>query len=303
MVALAGLVQAHTLARAGGQVVMAGDPWQLGPVVCSSLAAKHGLATSLLERLMALPLYSRRATGYDGRCITKLVRNFRSHPALLKLPARLFYSEELVACADPAVVNSLLHFPGLTERGRGHRPLLLHGVMGRDMREGRSPSYFNPQEVVVVLNYLEQLVAEGVKPADIGVISPYRAQALKVRDQLVGTGLEEVMVGTTEEFQGQERLAVILSTVRSSPEYLLKDGEARIGFLASSKRFNVAITRAKALLVVVGNPCILSQVLVCSDLMLFFLQDRDWSELVQYAVSTGCYTGCSFPGAATPGAE
>ena len=67
-------------------------------------------------------------------------------------------------------------------------------------------------------------------------------------------------VGTTEEFQGQERKVVILSTVRSSPEYVSLDQTHRLGFLADPKRFNVAITRAQALLIVVGNPNILYQV-------------------------------------------
>ena len=76
-------------------------------------------------------------------------------------------------------------------------------------------------------------------------------------------GLNGVTVGTTEEFQGQERKIIILSTVKSSPEYVNLDGQYRLGFLADPKRFNVAITRAQALLIVVGNPHILSQVNVC----------------------------------------
>ena len=68
------------------------------------------------------------------------------------------------------------------------------------------------------------------------------------------------MVGTVEEFQGQERRVVVVSTVRSSPEYLATDFQHKLGFLANPKRFNVAITRARALLVVVGNPYLLQQV-------------------------------------------
>ena len=71
---------------------------------------------------------------------------------------------------------------------------------------------------------------------------------------------KEVMVGSTEEFQGQERRVIIVSTVRSSPEYVYTDNQYKLGFLKNPKRFNVAITRAKALLIVVGNPHILSQV-------------------------------------------
>jgi len=75
---------------------------------------------------------------------------------------------------------------------------------------------------------------------------------------------------------------MILSTVRSSPEYVNLDHQYRLGFLAESKRFNVAITRAQALLIVIGNPYIL-------------YQDKDWRQLLQHANSLGCFTGCSFP--------
>ena len=88
------------------------------------------------------------------------------------------------------VVNSCLNWSGLTRRGKGLVPLLFHGVVGQvqnklllswklssfwqDMREATSPSFFNPAEAVVVLDYIKQLVNEGVKPRDIGVITPYR---------------------------------------------------------------------------------------------------------------------------------
>ena len=240
---------------------MAGDPWQLGPVVASRLASQSGLDTSLLERLMNLDLYSKGRAGYEGRCITKLVRNFRSHPALLTLPSKLFYSGELLPCADPKIVNSCLSFQGLTEATRGFFPFLFHGVVASDMREGKSPSFFNPSEAVVVLGYIAALIEQGMLPANIGVIAPYKKQVLKIRDRLaLKPWGDDVKVGTTEEFQGQERLAIILSTVRSSPNYLNTDDQSSVGFLANPKRFNVAITRAKALLVVVGNPTVLCKV-------------------------------------------
>ena len=80
----------------------------------------------------------------------------------------------------------------MTSSGKGQTPLLVHGVVGqvgwvvkstdpyfcvKDMREAASPSFFNPAEAVVVLDYIKQLVAEGVKPRDIGVITPYRLEA------------------------------------------------------------------------------------------------------------------------------
>jgi len=123
----------------------------------------------------------------------------------------------------------------------------------------------------------------GVKPRDIGVITPYRRQVVKLRERLGAAGWrDEVMVGTTEEFQGQERMVILLSTVRSSHEFLAMDAVNKLGFLANPKRFNVAVTRARALMVVVGNPHILEK-------------DNEWRALLEYAVDLGCYKGCPYP--------
>lgn len=68
-----------------------------------------------------------------------------------------------------------------------------------------------------------------------------RRQCQKIRMQLADS---DVMVGTTEEFQGQERRVIIVSTVRSTPQYVLTDKQYKLGFLQNPKRFNVAITRS-----------------------------------------------------------
>ena len=85
VIAMAGLL------GSGAQLVMAGDPRQLGPVIRSSIAGRHGLNISLLERLMGLDMYNMDGSGqYDQRCITKLIKNFRSHKELLTVPKQLF---------------------------------------------------------------------------------------------------------------------------------------------------------------------------------------------------------------------
>ncbi|KAM5541794.1 hypothetical protein V8D89_004523, partial [Ganoderma adspersum] len=93
---------------------------------------------------------------------------------------------------------------------------------------------------------------------DIGVISPYHGQVRKIRQLLQRAGLVDVKVGSVEEFQGQERRVIIVSTVRSSTGLLAYDAKFALGFLSNARRFNVAMTRAKALLVVVGDAAILS---------------------------------------------
>jgi len=276
VIALAGLLSTK------GQVVMAGDPKQLGPVIRSSVGVKHGLNISLLERLMSMELYSKE---YNKMCITKLVKNFRSHKELLTIPKALYYDNELEACADERMAESCLHFPGLTEKAKKEKvPLVFHGVIGQDLKEETSPSFFNVEEIVIVLDYIRQVLdmkENKVLAKEIGVITPYRRQVQKIRSKLKKEGYQEVMVGSTEEFQGQERRVIIVSTVRSSPEYVTTDNQYKLGFLSNPKRFNVAITRAKSLLVIVGNPHILSQ-------------DTDWRALLDFSLARGCYKGCSY---------
>ena len=163
-----------------GRVVMVGDPKQLGPVIRSNLGSRHGLSTSLLERLMEdMPLYARHNGSYDARCITKLVRNFRSHPSLLEVPDKLFYHSELQSCADQVVVNSCLQFSCLPEAAKGKTPLIFRGIIGQDLKEESSPSFFNVEEAVTVLEYVKEITSmrkNRVAAKDIGVIAPYRRQ-------------------------------------------------------------------------------------------------------------------------------
>lgn len=132
---------------------------------------------SLLERYMTDQ--SVYAKPYDERIITKLLKNYRSHPAILKLPNDMFYDGELEVCADHLMRESLCDWEKLPHQGF---PIMFHGVIGEDTREERSPSFFNPEEVSIVLSYVDSLLKDKkrgikVKPKDIGIISPYRKQA------------------------------------------------------------------------------------------------------------------------------
>ena len=97
------------------------------------------------------------ATGqFNPRAITKLLANFRSHPALLNLPSRLFYENELRAQGNPLVTTSLENWEKLPKRPGF--PILFHGIVGEDKREARSPSFFNAEEAVVVVDYIQELL-------------------------------------------------------------------------------------------------------------------------------------------------
>ncbi|KAF7701979.1 hypothetical protein HF521_001262 [Silurus meridionalis] len=265
-----------------GQIVLAGDPKQLGPVVKSKLAESFGLGVSLLERLMANPLYSCTEKGYNPFLVTKLVYNYRSHEVLLELPSRLFYGGELCVRSQRAVVDSLCHWSRLPTKGF---PLIFHGVRGTEMREATNPSWFNPGEAVQAMLYCCQLAKRLYNPipaSDIGIITPYKKQVEKIRVLLHRAGLADIKVGSVEEFQGQEFLVIILSTVRSIEALPSNDIQSTLGFLSNPKRFNVAITRPKALLIVIGNPHVL-------------VKDPCFHELLQYIYENGAYLGCDPP--------
>uniref|UniRef100_A0A8D3CYH4 RNA helicase n=1 Tax=Scophthalmus maximus TaxID=52904 RepID=A0A8D3CYH4_SCOMX len=264
LVPLAGLLHVQT-----GQVVLAGDPEQLGPIIRSPFCQKYGLGVSLLQRLMKkFSLYQKDEGEFNSRFVTKLLCNYRSHPAILKIPNELFYDKELQCHADEILRNSYCSWAHLPQIGF---PLIFHGVTGVDERESSSPSFFNRAEVEVLMDYVKKLLqTHGKKglatiaPRDIGIIAPYRKQ---VGRHAHASNLEKCRhtwiqicsrVGSVEEFQGQERRVILVSTVRSSSSYMDFDTQFQLGFVKNKKRFNVAVTRAKALLIVVGNPRVLN---------------------------------------------
>lgn len=284
--ALSSCAEVGRVANGGKPVlVLAGDPKQLGPIIRSQVAKDFGLGKSFLERLSENKYYQRSDNTrehYDSRVITKLVRNYRSHPSILKISNERFYDNDLVASADQFTINSLTSWEHLPKRGF---PCIFHGVEGKDEREGKSPSWFNPEESTIVKEYINLLVngtrSNRVKSEEIAVITPYQRQAQKIRMLLRSHNYGDIKVGSVDEFQGSERRVIIISTVRSSVEYMQFDERYQLGFLSNEKRFNVAITRAKSLLIVIGNPSVLEQ-------------DEDWNSFISYVYNGGGYTGCRF---------
>ncbi|XP_067414809.1 helicase MOV-10 [Emydura macquarii macquarii] len=301
VVAVAGILSAtdRQSNALGGQLVLAGDPKQLGPILRSPLGIEHGLGVSLLERLMLHnSLYQKAAESYNPQFVTKLLRNYRSHAALLQVPNEQFYDGELQECADRLISHSYCSWEELPTQGF---PIIFHGVVGEDQRESNSPSFFNTAEIVTLVAYLKKLLQSQGKrgrarlsPKELGIIAPYRKQVEKIRQAITRKDkdlmnlpdIKELKVGCVEEFQGQERRVLLISTVRSCTEYLPMDKKFKLGFVNNPKRFNVAITRAKALLIVVGNPAVLSQ-------------DPHWGIFLRYCVAKGGYRGCPFPEAPT----
>ncbi|XP_032689386.1 probable RNA helicase armi [Odontomachus brunneus] len=272
-----------------GQVVLAGDPMQLGPVIQSKLAARYGLGESFLSRLLHQFPYQRDNEGfenhYDPRLITKLLINYRSLPEIMELPNSLFYDSELLPhisskkSKEAKLLETLR--AELPERNGSPPAIVFHGVDGENCRDSDSPSWYNLEEATQVYLYLLKLYKYGLKPDDIGIITPYQKQVMQIKDLLFELDVKIPKVSSVEGFQGQERKVIILSTVRSCNNLIDEDIKHALGFVASPKRLNVAITRARALLIIIGNPKLL-------------YMDPYWRSVFIYCMNRGMYTGCNF---------
>jgi len=192
--------------------VLIGDDRQLPPVVRT-----RGLAQSMFERLK-----------HDPDAVTMLKTQYRMHPEIMSISNRLFYEGRLEAgikAADRTPPD-------------GPDSLPVQFIPVESEREGRS----NPDEARMVLELVRLFTqSHGIQPESIGVVSPFRAQVVLLRQMLGGTG---VTVDTVERFQGGERDIMILSFVRSRGT----------GFVFDDRRLNVAITRARRKLVLVAHP-------------------------------------------------
>ncbi|XP_057961607.1 probable RNA helicase SDE3 isoform X2 [Malania oleifera] len=271
MIPISGLAQRSTV------VVLAGDHMQLGPTIYSKDAEAFGLGKSYQQRLFECKFY---CSG-DENYVTKLVRNYRSSPAILDLPSKLFYGGQLIACKEDTSSSSMNSWESILPNKEF--PLLFIGIQGCDEREGTNPSWFNRIEASKVVEIIKKLrESTEVSEADIGVITPYRQQVLKITRALESLDMPNVKVGSVEQFQGQEREVIIVSTVRSTNKHNEFDRIYCLGFLSNPKRFNVAITRAKSLLIIVGNPHVVSK-------------DPYWDKLLRLCSANNSYQGCPLP--------
>lgn len=223
------------------RVVLAGDHFQLPPTVISKQAASEGFATSLLERLVNM---------YGTDINRRLTIQYRMHQQIMKFSSMTFYDDSLVA--DASVRGHLLsEIPRLDNIPMTNEPLMFIDTAGKgweETMEEEGDSKFNPGEANLVLMLVEQLVDAGLPAEDIAVIAPYAAQVRLLRDRC---DLEDLEIDTVDGFQGREKEAVIISLVRSN-------AIGEIGFLGDTRRMNVAMTRPKRKLIVIGDSATLA---------------------------------------------
>ncbi|PAA59120.1 hypothetical protein BOX15_Mlig025056g3 [Macrostomum lignano] len=226
------------------QLVLVGDHCQLGPVVMCKRSAAAGLSQSLFERLVVL-----------GTRPIRLQVQYRMHPALSAFPSNIFYEGSLqngVTAQDRA-------YPGLDfPWPQPDKPLMFYCTAGQEEIAGSGTSYLNRTEAANVEKVVTRLLKSGIDPTAIGVITPYEgqraylAQYFQYNATLNAKVYLEIEVASVDAFQGREKDFIILSCVRANEHQ-------GIGFLNDPRRLNVALTRAKYGLVIIGNPKVLSK--------------------------------------------
>lgn len=224
------------------RIVLAGDHRQLPPTVVSADAARRGFGVSLLERLVER----------HGEAITRqLDVQYRMHEQIMAFSSREFYAGSLVA-HDSVRAHRLCDLPGVAATPLTEAPATFIDTAGAGYDEEQEPdgeSRFNPQEAALAEKKVRELLAAGVRAEDIAVIAPYAAQVRRLRKLLAD--VEGLEIDSVDGFQGREKEAVVLSLVRCNLE-----GE--IGFLGDIRRTNVALTRARRGLIVIGDSATLA---------------------------------------------
>ena len=224
------------------RLILAGDHCQLPPTVLSSQAAQLGFATSMMERLVQ----ARGDTVTVG-----LQVQYRMHEQIMRFPSTRFYNDRLSAHESVAAHMLSDLAPGLTTMFP-EAPITFVDTAGASWDEEIDPegdSKFNPKEGHWILERVEALVEEGIAPDAIAVIAPYSAQVRWLRDRC---RYRDVEIDTVDGFQGREKEVVLITLVRSN-----EIGE--IGFLGDERRMNVAMTRAKRKLIMIGDGATLAR--------------------------------------------
>ncbi len=237
--------------RRAGRVILAGDHCQLPPTVKSFEAAKLGLGVSLMQRLVES----------HPEAVTLLTIQYRMHQDIMKFSNDWFYHGAMQAAPDVRY-RSILDYDTpiqwtdtsttTTDTAEEDSPQAF-----REALAGQTMGRINRDEALLSLltlqNYIERIGKKRFleERIDVGLISPYRAQVQYLRRLLKQTPFfkpfrDLISINTVDGFQGQERDVIVISMVRSNDE-------GNIGFLRDLRRMNVAMTRARMKLIIIGD--------------------------------------------------
>ncbi|KAL3689856.1 hypothetical protein R1sor_016165 [Riccia sorocarpa] len=256
------------LHRARGRCVIVGDPCQLSATVIQRPGTAYG--RSLFERMQG-----------GGMKTFLMTTQYRMHPQISKYPSAKFYR----GCLRDS--NSTRHMPSIFTNDACETGIRCDGYhfrlgpycfldvsWGTEEIEATGHSLSNAEEASVVATVVHGVVKSlaGGRKADIGVITPYLAQRSAILNSLSKYSIDETVceVNTVDGFQGREKDVIILSCVRAVTD-------RGLGFVSDEKRMNVALTRAKHALIIVGHAKTLKS------------QSASWNSLLQNAAARGCY--------------
>ncbi|KAK8810423.1 hypothetical protein WA158_006998 [Blastocystis sp. Blastoise] len=247
------------------KLILVGDDNQLAPIIKSKEAALFGYTRSLFNRL--------RIAGTKPLC---LLKQYRMHPYISYFSNHMFYEGKLIDDDCTKQMDVVFKWPN------NQLPFFIWNTENQFEEEipPNRLSYINRKEAERIFELLNLMYSNGIKPEDIGVITFYNGQRTYV-ENLINTFelnseyrnyLNQITINSVDGFQGQEKEYIIISCVRSNQEI-------GIGFLSSSRRLNVALTRAKKGLIVLGNVEVLNKHLI-------------WNQFVQFHSQTHCiYNG------------
>ncbi len=235
------------------RVVMAGDHLQLPPTIKSIKAAKQGLAETLFEKAMRLDDASEM-----------LETQYRMHPQIMKFSGDRFYKGRLKTADDVLLRERDVqddHFVFIDTAGCGFTEKVKKETL----------STFNEEEANLLIKYLSSNISLHQTK---GIIAPYKAQIEKLRALVMKTAAldnvrDNISVNTVDAFQGQERDVIYISLTRSNEKN-------EIGFLKEYRRMNVAMTRARTKLVILGDSGTLGK-------------DSFYNDVLDYAQQIGGY--------------
>ncbi|KAL3640759.1 hypothetical protein CASFOL_015727 [Castilleja foliolosa] len=249
------------LSLGAARCVLVGDPQQLPATVISKAAGTLLYSRSLFERFQ------------QAGCPTMLLSvQYRMHPHIRDFPSRYFYQGRLTDSESVVNLPDEIYYKDLLLR-----PYIFYDITyGRESHRGASVSYQNTQEAQFCLRLYEHLQKSlklmGVAKVSVGIITPYKLQLKclqrEFKDVLNSDEGKSIYINTVDAFQGQERDVIIMSCVRASNH--------GVGFVADIRRMNVALTRARRALWVMGNANAL-------------VQSEDWAALITDAKARNCY--------------
>ncbi|KAL1224181.1 putative helicase MAGATAMA 3 [Cardamine amara subsp. amara] len=255
------LIPLQLLKSKGTKCIMVGDPKQLPATVLSNVASKFLYECSMFERL--------QRAGYP---ILMLTQQYRMHPEICRFPSMHFYDKKLLNGVDMSSKSAPFH------ENQYLRPYLFYDIVdGQEHRSGDSSSVCNDQEAeaaVQLLRFFKKRYPSEFVAGRIGIITPYKRQLAVLRSRFTGAFGAQVTadmeLNTVDGFQGREVDILVLSTVRATHSAADGNNQSRIGFVADVRRMNVALTRARLSLWVLGNTRTLQR-------------DHNWAALVKDA--------------------